>query len=55
MENVWEYLRANNLAMTVFDSHQDILDLACNAWMVFENDRRRIATIATRSSATVNV
>lgn len=55
MENVWEYLRANKLAITVFDSYQDILDLTCDAWMFFENDRERIATIATRSWATVNV
>ena len=26
MENVWAYRRANKLAITVFDSHEDILD-----------------------------
>lgn len=55
MENVWEYLRGNKLAITVFDSYDDILDVTCDAWMFFENDRERIATIATRSWATVNV
>ncbi len=55
MENVWEYLRANKLAHTVFDSYEDIVDVTCQAWMFFENDRERIATIATRSWATVNV
>ena len=26
MENVWQYLRANKLAITVFDTHDEILD-----------------------------
>ena len=44
MENVREYLRCNQLAITVFHSCEDILDTACNAWMFFENDKERIAT-----------
>jgi hypothetical protein len=55
MENVWEYLRGNKLAITVFDSYHDILDTTCNARMFFENDNERIATITSRSWATVNV
>ena len=55
MENVWEYLRANKLAITVFDSYDDILHTTCDAWMFFETDKERIATIATRSWATVNI
>ena len=55
MENVWEYLRGNKLAITVFDDYDDILDATCDAWMFFENDKERIATIATRPWATVNV
>ena len=55
MENVWEYLRGNKLAITVFDSYHDILDTTSNAWMFFENDKERIATITSRSWATVNV
>jgi len=55
MENVWEYLRANKLANTVFARYEDILDTATDAWMFFENDTERIATIPTRSWATVNV
>lgn len=54
MENVWEYLRANKLANTVFNSYEDILDTASDAWMFFENDMQRIATITARSWATVN-
>ena len=55
MENVWEYLRGNTLAITVFDTYDDILNLTCDAWMFFENDKQRIASIATRPCATVNV
>ena len=55
MESVWEYLRGNQLAITVFHSYEDSLDTACDAWMFFENDKERTATLATRSWATVNV
>ena len=32
VENVWAYLRANKLAITVFESYDDIVDACCNAW-----------------------
>ena len=54
MENVWEYLRANKLAITVFDDYDDIVDKACAAWRFFAHDPNRIASITTRSWATVN-
>src|SRR5450631_2986936 len=53
IENVWEYLRGNKLAITVFDSYDDILDKACDAWTFFANDQNRLASITTRSWATV--
>ena len=53
MENVWEYLRANKLAITVFDDYHDIVDKACTAWNFFARDPDRIASITTRSWATV--
>jgi hypothetical protein len=31
IENVWEYLRANKLAITVFDDYDDIVDKTCEA------------------------
>ena len=31
VENVWAYLRANKLAITVFDSYDDIVDACCKA------------------------
>lgn len=54
MENVWEYLRANKLAITVFDDYDDIVDKACSAWTFLANDPDRVASIATRSWAKVN-
>jgi DDE superfamily endonuclease len=54
IENVWEYLRGNKLAITVFDDYDDIVDKACNAWNFFEQDPNRIASITTRTWATVN-
>ena len=54
IENVWEYLRGNKLAITVFDDYDDIVDKACAAWNFFADDPKRIASITTRSWATVN-
>ena len=54
IENVWEYLRGNKLAITVFDDYDDIVDKACDAWNFFEQDPKRIASITTRAWATVN-
>ncbi|MGH9807239.1 MAG: IS630 family transposase [Terriglobia bacterium] len=54
VENIWEYLRGNKLAITVFDGYDDILDKSCNAWNFFADDPDRIASITTRSWATVS-
>ncbi len=32
VENVWQYLRANWLANRVFDTYEEIIDAACEAW-----------------------
>src|SRR5437667_8222566 len=53
IENVWEYLRGNKLAITVFDGYDDIVDKTCDAWTFFASDPDRIASITTRSWATV--
>jgi len=54
IENVWEYLRGNKLAITVFDDYDDIVDKTGVAWNFFADDPKRIASITTRSWATVN-
>lgn len=48
MENVWAYLRSNKLAITVFDSFEDILDKCAEAWNFFANDPHRITSITQR-------
>ena len=42
------------LAITVFDDYDDIVDKTCDAWNFFEQDPNRIASITTRTWATVN-
>lgn len=49
IENVWEYPRGNRLAITDFDSYDDIVDRACSAWTFFASDPQRVASITTRS------
>jgi transposase len=53
-ENIWEYLRGNKLANTVYETYHEIVDKACEAWMFFANDKERIASVTTRDWATVN-
>ena len=53
IENVWEYLRGNKLAITVFTGYDDIVDKASGAWTFFASDPDRVASITTRSWATV--
>lgn len=55
MENVWEYLRQNKLAITVFDDYDDILDKSCEAWNFFAADKDAITSIATRKWAQVSL
>ena len=54
VENIWAYLRANKLAITVFDSYDEIVDACCNAWNFFANDPNAVASITSRSWAEVN-
>ena len=32
VENIWQYLRANWLSNRVFDTYDDIINAACDAW-----------------------
>ena len=54
VENVWAYIRANKLAISVFESYDDIVDACCNAWNFFANDPVAISSITSRSWAEVN-
>ena len=54
MENVWEYLRGNQLSITVWEGYDAILDACCNAWNNLMANAKRIASITTRAWAQVN-
>ena len=54
VENVWAYLRANKLAITVFDNYDAIVDACCKAWNFFANDPEAIASITSRTWAEVS-
>lgn len=51
VENVWAYLRANRLAISVFDTYDDIVARCCDAWNFFANDPRRVRSITDREYA----
>lgn len=53
IENVWQYLRANQLSMIVWDGYDAVVDACCNAWNWLMNDPDRIASITTRQWAQV--
>jgi transposase len=55
MENVWEYLRQNKLAITVFDDYGHIVDKSCEAWNFFAGDKAAITSITSRHWAQVNL
>ena len=56
IENVWAYLRANKLAISVFDTYDEIVDRCCEAWNFFANDQKAVRSITSRKYAkTVNI
>ena len=54
VENIWQYLRANWLSNSVFETYDDIVDACCNAWNFFADDPKAIASITSRSWAEVS-
>ncbi len=51
VENVWQFLRQNYLANSVFDSYEAIISACCRAWNALIADPDRIISIASRSWA----
>ena len=51
VENVWQYLRANWLSNSVFQSYDTILDAGCNAWNQLIDRPHIIKSIGTRKWA----
>ena len=55
VENVRQYLRSNKLAITVSDSYADIIDKCRDAWTFSATNPVAIASITSRTSATVSL
>ena len=53
VENVWQYLRANWLANRVFETYDDIIKAACDAWNKLTNLPDVITSIGMRDWAHV--
>jgi transposase len=54
-ENVWQYLRQNQLANRVYDSYDAIVDACCKAWNDFVSEPGRIRSIGSRDYAAVKL
>ena len=48
VENIWQYLRANWLSNRVFETYEDIIDAACDAWRKLIAQPATITSIGTR-------
>ena len=48
VENVWQYLRANWLAISVFDDYDAIVDACCAAWNRFARQPAVFTSTASR-------
>jgi transposase len=54
-ENIWQYLRQNQLSNRVFESYDVIVDACCNAWNDLAATPQLIKSIATRSWTSINL
>ncbi len=55
VENIWQYLRQNQLSNRVFESYDAIVDACCEAWNALTAEPGRIQSIATRQWASVTL
>jgi transposase len=54
VENVWQYLRANWLAISVFDDYDAIVEAGCRAWNHLANRPDIVSSITSRQWTEVN-
>jgi transposase len=54
VENVWQYLRANWLAISVFDDYDAIVTACCDAWNRFADNAEIVTSITSRTWAEVS-
>ncbi len=55
IENVWQYLRANQLSRRIWESYDDIVQACCDAWNWLIVDTVRVSSITTRKWASVRI
>jgi putative transposase len=53
VENIWQYLRANWLSNRLFETYDDIIDAACDAWRKLIAQPKTITSIGMREWANV--
>jgi transposase len=53
VENVWQFLRQNQLSNRVFDTYEAILDACCDAWNAFVAAPERVRSVTERPWAQV--
>jgi transposase len=51
VENVWQFMRGNWLSNLAFDTYDDIIDAACNAWRELIAKPETITSIGMREWA----
>jgi hypothetical protein len=51
VENIWQFIRDNWLSNRVFTSHENIVDIYCEAWNKLVGQPSRIMTIGHRKWA----
>ena len=55
VENVWQYLRQNQLSNRIYDSYDAIVDACCKAWNDLMADPSRITSIGSRDYPAVSL
>lgn len=48
IEQVWSWLRQNEIANRCFESYEDIVDKLCCAWNRFREDKSRVISLCFR-------
>jgi DDE superfamily endonuclease len=54
VENIWQHLRANWLAISVFDDHDAIVGACCAAWNRSADDPASVSSITSRPRARIS-
>ena len=48
VEQIWQWLRQNELANKCFDGYEDIVNSCCDAWNSFVSEPERVKLMCTR-------